>query len=130
MNPFSTIDLLLELDVDKMSISSSCSPRKLSRSPETPFSTARLLVGDFDVAHALLIDLVGEYFEYRRLKPRLRFVVRPLAICHRDISPIETRILRELTLGAGSRHTVVTLDPTVSVQSMEKLFKIDKARSG
>lgn len=77
--------------------------RILTSVPETPFSTARLLVGNFDSASKCLevgakkLNAIG-YF-----KRAPTFDIYPKDLSSGGLSQVEDRILRELAVSVGAR---------------------------
>lgn len=72
-----------------------------------PFSTTRLLIGEFTAAEALLQDGLEALFgnEWQQLRPR--FLVQPMAMLEGGLSSVEQIILDELAASGRSRQTVV-----------------------
>jgi hypothetical protein len=79
-----------------------------------PFTTKRLLVGEFTVAERLLADGLkrlggGSWF---RASPVL--VIHPLEMVDGGLSQIEERVLRELGVGAGGRRVIIHVGSELS----------------
>lgn len=74
---------------------------------ETPFSTSRLLVGEFQAAEKLLRRAVKE------ISPRGIFSVAPHVLIHAmemaegGLSEVEDRVLREVAIGGARASKVV-----------------------
>ena len=72
-------------------------------SPQAPFTTRRLLVGNFAPAEQCLkagLKQLGCFGLFKR--PTL--VIQPMAMCEGGLSEVEERCLMELGLSAGARH--------------------------
>ena len=74
---------------------------------QTPFSTDRLLVGQFTVAEGLLKEALREIFHGRMFSPSPQVVIQPLEMLEGGLSQVEERVLRELAIGAGASKVVV-----------------------
>ena len=78
-----------------------------------PFTSARLLVGEFQIAESLLKrafkEMKGGIFA---VSPQV--LVQPLEMVEGGLSEVETRCLRELALGAGASKAVVWVGPELS----------------
>lgn len=81
--------------------------------PVQPFTTARLLVGQFTVAEATLAKGL------RRLKQRAWWLIKPCIVMHplekveQGLSEVEERVFKELAARAGARKTVVWVGPAL-----------------
>lgn len=84
-----------------------------ARAATRPFTTARLLVGDFVAADELLRSLVDEV-RGSPLAVRRRFVMHALEMTDGGLSPVEERVLLELAASAGARHAVTWVGPELS----------------
>lgn len=74
---------------------------------QNPFTTTRLLVGQFREAESLLRTAVQEIENGRFLKVRPVMVMHPLEMVDGGLSEIEERIYHELAIGAGARSAFV-----------------------
>lgn len=74
---------------------------------QTPFSTTRLLVGQFREAAALLRKALGEVAGSGLFRASPVVVIHPVEMVEGGLSEVEERILRELALGAGARSVIV-----------------------
>jgi len=78
-------------------------------SSATPFSTQRLLVGNFASAEACLtkaINAVSKQLKKRQfLAPRV--LMHPREMVEGGLSEVEERVLRELGLSAGARRVEI-----------------------
>ena len=70
-----------------------------------PFTSARLLVGDFVLADELLRRLVAA-LSGSPLRFRRNFIMHPLEMSDGGLSPVEERVLVELAAGAGATRAV------------------------
>lgn len=80
---------------------------EVSMNSTAPFTTERLLVGNFFVAELLLKETIEKVY-----KPRWYFrtpviVMQPTTMHEGGLSEVEERILMELAAGAGARKVVV-----------------------
>jgi rod shape-determining protein MreB len=95
--------------------------KRVSASP--PFTTARLLVGDFDAAALLLRRAFKEVHGGGLFAMAPGVVMHPMAMTEGGLSNVEERLLRELAVEAvRARHAVVWVGPELSdAQVREKL---------
>lgn len=80
----------------------------------TPFTTARLLVGQFREAASLLRTAVGELAGSGLFAASPAVVIHPTEMVEGGLSEVEERVLRELALGAGARSVVVHVGPVLA----------------
>jgi actin-like ATPase involved in cell morphogenesis len=74
---------------------------------EEPFSTERLLVGQFSVAERILKKAIKELYSRRWFAPSPVVIIQPMEKIAGGLSEIEERALRELAVAAGARKAVV-----------------------
>ena len=74
--------------------------------PTVPFSHPRALVGNFTEAESALKAAVVEVGGTGFLKS-VRMLVQPMENCEGGLTQVESRVLRELALGAGAHRVVV-----------------------
>lgn len=74
---------------------------------QTPFTTARLLIGQFVSAEATLKDVLKQFTKGRLLPVVPRVVIHPMEMVEGGLSEIEERIFREVAIGAGASKVVV-----------------------
>jgi hypothetical protein len=83
------------------------SGREVRRRGDAPFSTSRLLIGDFVAA----ADSLERAFRDVRYGPRYFsapvVVMHPLELNEGGFSPVERRVLHELAAHAGGKRTVI-----------------------
>lgn len=72
-----------------------------------PFSTARLLVGEFNEAEKLLTRALKQLSKDTWFSPSPVVVIQPMEMLEGGLSSIELRAITELALGAGARKVVV-----------------------
>jgi len=72
-----------------------------------PFTTTRLLVGEFNNAEVLLKEALKKLYTDNWLAPSPIVVIQPMDMIEGGLSPVEDRILRELAIGAGGRKVIV-----------------------
>ncbi|ABO24461.1 hypothetical protein SHLO109777_05045 [Shewanella loihica] len=83
--------------------------RQTALSPSTPFTTRRLLVGNFSPAEQCLKQGLNELGCIGLFK-RPRLVIQPMAMCEGGLSEIEERCLMELCLSAGARDVRIQVE--------------------
>lgn len=88
---------------------------------QSPFTTARLLIGQFDAAESLLKRAFKETASgIFAVSPQV--LIQPLEMIEGGLSEVETRLLREIALGAGAARAVVWVGHELSdAEVREKL---------
>ena len=87
-----------------------------------PFTTARLLIGEFGVAEALLKRALREMLKSNFFSVGPRVLMQPLEMLEGGLSEIEHRILKELAIGAGAMKSEVWVGPRLEdAEIMAKL---------
>ncbi len=90
-----------------------------------PFTTDRLLVGQFSAAQALLKEAMDRTYRARRLSPAPIVVIQPMAMSEGGLSEVEERVLHELATAAGARKAIVWVGSELSDE--EVLAKAESA---
>lgn len=81
--------------------------RPVTLEADEPFTTERLLVGQFSIAERLLRQGLKAVFPARWLSPGPVVVVHPMEKVEGGLSEVEDRLFRELAAGAGAWKVVV-----------------------
>lgn len=80
---------------------------------ETPFTTVRMLVGEYTAAEKTLKAALKQVAKsWLQLPPHV--VIHPLEMIEGGLSQIEDRILHELAIGAGASKVVVWIGSELS----------------
>jgi hypothetical protein len=74
---------------------------------QTPFTTTRLLVGQFVVAQNTLKEALKQVSKESLFAFSPYIVIHPLEMVEGGLSEIEERIFREVAIGAGASKVVV-----------------------
>lgn len=88
--------------------------RRVSAASAEPFSTPRLLVGEFGVAEAALRRGMRELHRGVVMAPSPMVVMHPMAKTEGGLSSVEDRVLRELAESAGARDVLIWVGPALS----------------
>lgn len=83
------------------------SKREATFEANPPFTTSRLLVGDFVAFENLLRGAVKEVSNAGFFSVPPRVVMQPLEMTEGGLAPIEERILKELAIGGARASKVV-----------------------
>ena len=86
-----------------------------------PFSTERLLIGQFTVAEGLLKRAFQETSGGKLVKPRV--LIQPLEMIEGGLSQVEERVLTEAAIGAGASKVVVWLGPELKDDEVKAKLK-------
>jgi hypothetical protein len=102
--------------------------RNLVSSQETPFygvppfTTARLLIGQFQAAESVLKRAVKEMSRGGLFAVSPQVLIQPLEMIEGGLSEVEERVLREVAIGAGASKVVVWVGRELSdTEAREKL---------
>jgi hypothetical protein len=89
-----------------------------------PFTTRRLLIGDFSRAENLLKDGIRKIQQARWLSPAPAILVQPIIMTEDGLSEVEERIFLEVASAAGGRKVKVWVGHELS--DSEVLQKYEK----
>jgi hypothetical protein len=81
--------------------------RTIEEPAARPFSTRRLLVGDFAAAQAHLKELFRRLYAQRTIPPRPCALIQARELTEGGLSPVEERVLLELAEGAGASRAII-----------------------
>lgn len=85
--------------------------------PEQPYVHPRALVGTFSEADKVVTAVVKQIKGSTFFKT-VRILIQPMAMCEGGCSQVESRVLRELALGAGAAKVVVWTGPALDDESV------------
>ena len=114
LGKFMSSTIYVRVTRDKFNVRSIDSGTEVEVSPESPFSSTRLLVGSFTVAEAALKEGLKKASGGKWFKPSPCVVMHPLEMTEGGLSEIEERVLHELAVGAGAMKVVVWVGPQLS----------------
>jgi hypothetical protein len=74
-----------------------------------PFTTTRLLVGEFEQPATVLKKAIAQVYsgENKLFLPSPIVIIQPMAMTEGGLSPVEERCLQELALSAGARKVSI-----------------------
>lgn len=102
--------------------------KEVSLKAPTPFSTNRLLIGQFTVAENLPRQAMREIFGTRMLfMPRPHVVIQPLEMLDAELSEVERRVLTEVAVGAGAAKVLVWVGPELNDEEVKLKIKAERA---
>ncbi|MDD2774426.1 MAG: hypothetical protein PHU06_00575 [Gallionella sp.] len=89
---------------------------------QTPFTTTRLLIGQFGVAEKALKDALKQVSQgyLRFFSPAI--VIHPLEMVEGGLSEIEERIIHEIAIGAGAKKVVVWVGHALNDDEVKKML--------
>lgn len=94
-------------------------------SPPEPFSTSRLLIGEFRLAERHLSNGIKKVLPKQFLKKSPEILMHPLEMIEGGLSEVEEKILREIALGTGSHKVEIWLGEELTPQ--EAVKKLENA---
>lgn len=97
---------------------------EMTFSATKPFTTNRLLVGEFMAAEALLKNAIEKTYKTTWLSPSPIVIIQPMIMTEGGLSEVEERTLREVAIGSGARQVVVWVGKELSNEEV-----LQKAKS-
>ncbi|HET8706761.1 MAG TPA: hypothetical protein VFM46_10710, partial [Pseudomonadales bacterium] len=116
---FKSAPYYLAVSKNSFEITDLISGEKTYKVAEKPFSTQRLLVGDFAAAEASL----GALLKQIKAPPFRALIVHPLEMNEGGLSIVEKRVLTEMALGAGASTVVIHEGARLSKEESLSLIK-------
>jgi hypothetical protein len=120
-----THHIYIQIRNNHISVRDTVSKKVCESTSMDPFSTERLLIGNFTVAEALLRSLIRQLVPKQKrfwsLPPLV--VIHPMEKCEGGLCQIEERILMELALGSGARKVKLHVGAPLSDLEVVQLFK-------
>lgn len=105
------------------------SKKERDATAQAPFTTARLLVGQFREAASLLRKAIRELASGGLFQVSPVVVIHPTEMVEGGLSEVEERVFRELALGAGARRAIVHVGPTLTDAEVTAMSR-NRPRSG
>lgn len=87
-----------------------------------PFTTTRLLVGNFTNAEKLLAKSLKQLYKNKWFSPSPFIVIQPLEMVEGGLSEVEERAIHELAASAGASRVVVWVGHELSNEEVHNLF--------
>ncbi|QYF91833.1 hypothetical protein KY495_13650 [Massilia sp. PAMC28688] len=91
--------------------------RSVELRPRSPYVHPRALVGTFSEADAVVTAVVKQIKGPTFFKT-IRILIQPMAMCEGGCTQVESRVLRELALGAGAAKALVWTGSVLDDQSV------------
>ena len=88
--------------------------REAAFDSQPPFTTARLLIGQFQTAQDLLKQAVKKMSKGGIFAISPQVLIQPLEMIEGGLCEVEERVLREVAMGAGASRVVVWIGPELS----------------
>ena len=82
----------------------------------TPFHHPRALIADFRVAEKMLQDKLRELLAQQRIKLAPKIIIHPCLPLEGGLTPLETKVLRELAASQGARSIYLHVGRPLSSQ--------------
>lgn len=87
-----------------------------------PFTTNRLLVGNFTNAERLLTEAVKKLYKGKWFKPAPFIVIHPLSMADGGLSEVEERAIHELAASAGASKVRVWVGKELTDEEVVNLL--------
>ncbi len=81
---------------------------------DVPFSTERMLIGEFSAAEHALKTALKQAEAGRYLRMPSQILIQPLELTNGGLSQIEERVFREVAMGAGASKALIWVGPELS----------------
>jgi hypothetical protein len=101
------LNLYVRVYRNRLSVKNVDDNREVSLNASEPFTTKRLLVGEFMKAETLLKQAIKKVVKDKWLRPSPIIVIQPMEMTEEGLSSVEDRLFSELAFGAGGRKVVV-----------------------
>ena len=88
--------------------------KEIIMSAVEPFTTKRLLIGEYRIAEKYLREGIKKVHQGRWLPASPVVIMHPLEMVDGGLSEIEERVLKELATGAGARKVILWLGHELS----------------
>ncbi|WP_415906185.1 hypothetical protein ACMXYX_14605 [Neptuniibacter sp. QD72_48] len=92
--------------------------------PEQPFTTDRLLIGQFSVAEPVLKELVKVVMPRSFMKKSAQILIHPIDMVEGGLCEVEERVFTELGLGAGAFKVKLHVGEGLTDEDARKLLQI------
>jgi hypothetical protein len=89
-----------------------------------PFTTERLLIGEFTVAEETL--KIGLKLAGRKSLAQIQILIHPLEMTEGGLSQVEDRIFLEMALGTGASKVVVFVGDELTNEEVKEKFHAKK----
>jgi rod shape-determining protein MreB len=123
-----SLPIYVRISINRITIDVLHDPvRQFEENSDTPFTTTRLLVGDFKSAEKTLSSGVSKVVGGALIKKSVRMVMHPVAMVEEGLSEVEKRVFNELALSAGA-HSVVLHQGDVLLK--DEALKLLDGKSG
>jgi len=106
--------LYIKMHANRFDLKHIESGKLLSAPSDIPFTTSRLLVGEFLAADKTLRTAIQKLYKGRFFTTKPAVLIHPMEKCDGGLSQIEERVLNELAAGAGARKIIVWVGHTLS----------------
>lgn len=87
-------------------------------SPATPFTSARLLVGEFSVAQECLRRGLSKMAPKGLFKGSPAVLIHPVDMIDGGLSEVERRVFQELAFAAGARRAVIWVGDELTLEQV------------
>ena len=100
-------------------IKSVINPKEITIKAEEPFTTKRLLIGQFSVAEKFLTIGLEQFNENFLFAPML--IMHPLENIDEELSEVEEKVLKELALSSGAKEAKLWLGEELSDKDLRDI---------
>jgi len=99
------------------------SDKTITVTPDKPFTTTRLLVGDFPLAEATLLTGIKQLQGKGLFKKSIKAVVHPMEMTEGGLCMVEDKLFRELAVGGGAYKVAIHNGAILNQQQVIELIQ-------
>ena len=109
-----TTSIYVKVYKNKLIVKNLDENKEVALTAVNPFTTERLLIGEFANAEQLLKEALKNVTKGRLLAPSPIIIIQPMVMFEGGLAPVEERVLNEVAFGAGGRKVVVWVGKELS----------------
>ena len=109
-----TTTVYVKVYKNKILVKNVVNNNEVTLSAVEPFTTSRLLIGEFVNAENILKEALKKVIDGKWLTSTPIIVIQPMAMFEGGLSSVEERVLIELAFGAGGRRAIVWVGKELS----------------
>jgi len=115
-------DIYVKVFLDKFEILNVNSGKRAVVEPDEPFTTTRLLIGQFLIAEECLKKGIKQVANNAFVSKSSRVIIQPKEMIEGGLSQVEERVLLELSAGAGAFKVKVHIGHEPAITELKKMI--------